>query len=214
MRTTILIAAIVAAGAVRADPTAGDVTVAGARVPPTRIGVSLGLGGGVTNFTSSEMTDVSDVGGAWELRATVGTRLFFAGEFAYVGTRRNVTLLGVNGHPGEKPHVFSNGLEAAARVQYPYLTGNWLLEPFAFGGVGWNHIGVDAIVGANSPMRTSDDVLVMPFGAGISAAWKGVFVEARFTYRPAFNEDLLTKNDGTVASLTTWSTGALVGYEF
>jgi hypothetical protein len=207
--------AIAAAGAVRAHSIAGDVAY-GARIPPTQIGISLGLGGGVTNFAASEMTDVANVGGTWEVRATVGTRLFLAGEVAYVGSRRNIDLTGVTGSSaGETPHIFTHGIEGTARVQYPYLTGSWLVEPFAFGGLGWTHLGVDASVSPTSAIRTtSDDILVVPFGGGLSAAWNGLLFEGRFTYRPAFNEDLLRKPDGTIASLSNWSVGGLVGYEF
>lgn len=214
MKVKILIVAMIAAaGAVRADPTAEEVAT-GARTPPSKIGISLGLGGGVTNFASSDMSGVADVGGAWELRATVGTRGFFAAEAAYVGSRRNVNLAGVSGNPGESPHLFSHGIEGAARVQYPYLTGEWVLEPFASAGLGWTHMGVDAIVSQTANMKTSDDLFVVPFGAGVSATWKGWVVEGRFTYRATFDQDLLVKANGETANLSNWSAGCLVGYEF
>ena len=201
------------AATVRANPIAAEIGEQ-ARTPPSRIGVSLGLGGGVTNFTSSEMTSAVDVGGAYELRATFGTRLFLAGEVAYVGARRNVGLSGVSGAPGEAPHVFSNGVEGVLRAQYPSLKGKWLLAPFAFGGLGYTHYGVDGVVAAGSNLATSDDVLAVPFGAGVMAAWNGLVLEGRFTYRAIFDEDLVTRADGTAVSMDNWSAAALIGYEF
>ena len=206
--------AIAAAGVARADPTTGDVSVR-TRIPASQIGVSLGLGGSATGFTSSEASDVTSVGGGYELRSTIGTRLPVAAEIAYVGWRRDIALPGVTGtSAGETPHMFSNGIEGAARIQHPFSSGSWLIEPFAFGGLGWSHIGVYATLPASSPMSTSDDVLVVPFGAGVGAGWNGLMFEARFTYRATFSEDLLKKADGTTASLNNWSVGGLVGYEF
>ena len=55
--TNLLVALLLAAAAaVRADPAFADVTY-GATVPSTKIGVSLGLGGGATGFSASEATD-------------------------------------------------------------------------------------------------------------------------------------------------------------
>jgi hypothetical protein len=73
---------------------------------------------------------------------------------------------------------------------------------------------VDATVPAGSPIGTSDDILVVPFGGGVAASWNGLLLEGRFTYRATFYEDLLKKSDGSTASLANWSVGGLVGYEF
>lgn len=211
---TVLFGIVLAvAGAARADPIAAETSTSPSRAPFTQIGISLGIGGGLTNFTGSEMNSAVDLGGSWEVRSTIGTRLFLAGELAYVGSRRNVSMPGVTG-AADKPHVFAHGLEGALRAQLPYLTGSWLVEPFVFGGLGWTHMGVDGSVPAGSALRTSDDVLVVPFGAGISAGWNNVFLEGRFTYRATFNEDLLARADGTAADMGNWGIGALVGYEF
>jgi hypothetical protein len=204
---------LAAAGAARADPIAAETSTSPSRAPFTQIGITLGIGGGVTNFTGSDMNAAVDLGGSWEVRSTIGTRLFLAGELAYVGSRRNVSMPGVTG-AADKPHVFAHGMEGALRAQYPYLTGSWLIEPFAFGGLGWTHMRVDGAVPAGSALRTSDDILVVPFGAGLSVIWNNVFIESRFTYRATFNEDLLARADGTAAGMGNWGVGALVGYEF
>jgi hypothetical protein len=210
--TTFFLALALAGGAAVADPIAGETGFA-QTAPPSRIGVTLGLGGGVTDYTRSTMNDASSVGGTWELRATVGTRKYIAAEAAYVGSRRNLNIGGVTGTPGESPHVFSHGLEAALRAQYPVFAGDFIVEPFAFGGIGWSHVGLDGLV-STSQVRDSSDLLVVPMGAGIAANWNRFVLEARFTYRSTFNDDLLVNADGSKASLSNWSTGALVGYEF
>jgi len=210
--TGLIALALALGSAARADPIAPEVTAPGARMPGTSIGISLGVGGGVTNYTGSEMSNAAGVGGAYELRATIGTRLFLAGEVAYIGSRRSIDTSNVNGVFGGSPHIFSNGLEGALRVQVPMYAGAWMIEPFAFGGLGWTHFGTDEVI-SSSELKSSDDVLVVPFGGGISAAWNGLFLEGRFTYRPVFNEDLMVRA-GNTASLNNWSAGALVGYEF
>ena len=211
----IILALVIAAAGARADPIAVD-TAAAPVTPRSNIGVSLALGGGLSGFAGSEMKDITNVGGAWEVRVAFGTRLLLAGELAYVGTRRNMHLTGVSGAtPGETPHVFSNAIEGDLRAQYPFLSGAWLIEPFAFGGLGYTHMGVDATVPTDSRIRTTgDDLLVVPFGAGVIAGWNRVLLEARFTWRQAFDEDLLARADGSIASLSNWSAGATVGYEF
>jgi len=210
--TGLFLALALAGGAAVADPIAADGGSA-QTFPPSRIGVTFGLGGGVTDFTGATMSDASSVGGTWEVRATAGSRRYIAVEAAYIGSRRNLNIPGVGGNPGESPHVFSHGLEGTLRAQYPVPAGNVVLQPFAFGGIGWTHLGVDGLV-ATSQVHDSNDLLVVPMGAGVAANWNRFVLEARFTYRQTFNDDLLVNPDGSKASLSNWSTGALVGYEF
>jgi hypothetical protein len=134
-----------------AAPAAIEIALLRSNRPPPRsgCGISLGLGGGVTNYVGSEMSNATDVGGAFELRSTIGTRLYFAGEVAFIGSRRNINAANVNGVFGGSPHIFSNGLEGALRVQYPVYAGAWMIEPFAFGGLGWTHYGTDEVVSSS-----------------------------------------------------------------
>src|SRR4051794_37840991 len=85
---TLFLALVLVGGAAVADPIAGETAIA--QTVPSGIGVSVGLGGGVTDFPHTTMGDASSVGGTWEVRATVGTRHYLAGEAAYVGSRRNL----------------------------------------------------------------------------------------------------------------------------
>ncbi len=122
--------ALVIAGAAHADPLAPEVTAAG-RTPSTTIGVSVGLGGGVTNYVNGDAMNATEVGGAYEVRATIGTRLFLAGEVAYAGSARGVNTGAVSGQFGGSPHIYSNGIEGAVRAQYPLRRQRRRLQPAA-----------------------------------------------------------------------------------
>ena len=53
------------------------------------------------------------------------------------------------------------------RLQYPYVTGSWLVEPFAFGGIGWSRL---SLRDAPPALEDTDDVGVVPFGGGLRSA--------------------------------------------
>jgi len=160
-------------------------------------------GGGVTNYLDDTVRNRVDVGGAWDLRLGLGNRSFLGGEVAYAGSARNAGDLGAR--------LVTNGAEGVLRLQYPYETGRWLVEPFAFGGVGWTHFNITS---ANLGQLGTDDVLETPFGGGLMLAYNHLLLDARFTYRQTFNENLIRASDGTVASLKSWGVVGSVGYEF
>jgi len=161
------------------------------------------VGGGVTDFTENDVKDRFGVGGSWDVRLGLGSRYYVGGELAYVGSTRSGDGFGSD--------LLSNGAEAVLRVQYPYTTGRWLIEPFAFGGIGWNHVSLqDAVPG----LEDNDDVGVVPFGGGVTLGYGRFLLDARFTYRTTFDEDLaLAVNQGP-ANLEQWGVTASVGYEF
>ncbi len=157
----------------------------------------------MTEFTEDAVKDRFDVGGTWDLRLGFGSRFYVGGELAYVGS-----ALGADGTGSD---LLSNGAEAVVRVQYPYVTKGWLVEPFAFGGIGWSNLSLrDAAPG----LKDSDDVGVVPFGAGVTVGHGHLLLDARFTYRTSFDEDLALAVGEGPASLERWAVGASVGYEF
>ncbi len=161
------------------------------------------LGGGVTDFTKNEMKDRFDVGGAWDFRLGIGSRYFVGAEVAYVGS--------MSAGKGSAPDLVSNGAEGVVRVQYPWAAGKWLVEPFAFGGIGWNRLTLrDAPPG----VADSDDVGVVPFGGGVTLGYGRFLLDARFTYRTSFAEDLPLGANGGKPDLQRWAVNASVGYEF
>jgi len=162
------------------------------------------VGGGVADFTEGAVKDRFGTGGTWDVRLGLGSRYYLGAELGYVGSRRSGT--------GSGPDLTANGAEGVLRVQYPYATGNWLIEPFVFGGIGWSHLALGHAAAAG--LKSSDDVGVVPFGGGITFGFGRVLLDARFTYRANFDEDLkLAANEGP-AKLSQWAVGASVGYEF
>lgn len=169
----------------------------------TPLGEYVLLGGGVSEFTEEDVKNRFKVGGAWDLRLGLGSRFFVGGELAYVGAVRDPDGFGSK--------LLSNGAEAVVRVQYPYETGAWLIEPFAFGGIGWSRVSLQD---AAPDLKDEDDVGVVPFGAGVTFGYRHLLLDARFTYRTSFDEDLALAAGERPANLEQWGVVASVGYEF
>jgi hypothetical protein len=161
------------------------------------------VGGGVTNYFDQGVRDRLDTGGTWDLRLGIGNRHFIGGELAYVGSARDAGAFGNS--------LVTNGAEGVLRVQYPWEQGRWLIEPFAFGGVGWTHFDLNQ---ARDAIQNANDLFVMPVGGGVTLAYDHILFDTRFTYRQTFDESLIRANDGTAASLSSWAVTASVGYEF
>jgi hypothetical protein len=98
------------------------------------------------------------------------------------------------------------------RLQYPYATGTWLVEPFAFGGVGWTQFSLDDATGRT--IGDSEVVFTMPVGGGVTLGYNRLLLDTRFTYRPVFNENLIRESDGSAANLDNWAITASLGYRF
>ncbi len=192
------------------DAAMGHLATAEARQPPapsenllTPFGEYFLAGGGVTNYTDGAVRNKVDVGGTWDVRLGFGSRFYVGAEAAYVGSARQSGSIGSN--------LVTNGVEGVVRVQYPYVTGKWLVEPFAFGGAGWTHFELN---GATPGVRSSDDVFVVPFGGGVGVAYDHILFDARFTYRQTFNEALLKTAVDGAPNLASWAVTASLGYEF
>lgn len=169
----------------------------------TPLGEYVLIGGGVTDFTDSAVKNRFDLGGAWDVRVGVGSRYYLGAEAAYVGSFRG----GTNG----ANDVITNGAEGVIRAQYPYVRQGWLIEPFAFGGIGWSRLSVrDAPAG----VEDKDDIGVVPFGAGVTLGRGKLLFDARFTYRTSFAEDLAVAANGAKASFDQWAVNASIGAEF
>jgi hypothetical protein len=198
--------AFVAGLALAAAPgiaSAGDWGAAGSSGLMSPLGEYVLVGGGVTDFTEDAVKNRFDMGGAWDLRLGIGSRVFVGGEVAYVGWLRAAD--------GAGSDLLSNGAESVVRLQYPYATGSWLVEPFVFGGIGWNHVSLrDAAPG----LEDSDEIGVVPFGGGVTLGYNRLLFDARFTYRTSFDDDLALAATEGPADLEQWGVTAAVGYEF
>jgi hypothetical protein len=170
----------------------------------TRYGEYVLVGGGVTNYFEKSVRDRVDTGGTWDARAGFGSRTFLGAELAYVGSARAAHSLGTN--------LVTNGVEGVVRVQYPWQFDKWLVEPFVFGGAGWSHFKLNSSSGL--ALQDTNDLFVVPLGGGVTAICNHVVIDARFTYRQTFDENLIPASGGSAASLKSWAITGAIGYEF
>lgn len=198
-------------GAPPLDPGPGMIPEQGIYTPgPTlrpSVGIALQVGGGVVNFVSEGARDVTDVGGAWDVRLTFGTRGYAAFEMAYAGAVHDAGGAGLD----DDAYLVRHGFEGALRLNAPIPTRTWFLAPFALGGLGWSRYDV---MSSNAPptavLRDHDAFLTVPLGFGLAAAYRGMMLDARFTYRAAFDDELFANGAGQ----NTWTAGAHIGREF
>jgi hypothetical protein len=216
---TFILGAIVAAPALAAndnggsasgsEPNVQNVSRSLSTVPVAPTGLGLQLGGGVTGFTRQGARDVFGTGGYWDVRAVLGTDSFIGAELAYVGSAREINAAGVTGNAA----LIGNGAEAVARINLPLSAGALRVEPFLFGGVGWTYYNIANSDSNTSAIKDGVNALTIPFGAGASLAYAHFIVDARFTYRAVFDDNLVRPNGGDNQDLQNWSGGLTLGYE-
>ncbi len=176
----------------------------------TRMGLAISAGGGVTNFTDQDTQNVTSVGGAWDARLALGTRSMIGFEAAYVGSAADMSSLG--GNLDSDAVLLGNGVEGLARLNL----GTFDVQPYVVGGAGWTHYSIANDDFNTSSVANSDDVLAVPVGGGLSTyIGPGVLVDARFTYRWTFEEDMMgTDALGDRNDLDNWAATGRVGFEF
>jgi hypothetical protein len=170
-------------------------------------GVALLVGGGGQDFSGNQARAITSPGGFWNARVAIGTRQFVGVEAAYIGTAQGISALGLSNNAV----LISNGAEGVIRFNLPIIRGASLMEPFIFGGAGWQRYHVSNTSTSSADIAGSDDIIEVPYGAGFAFAYKGFMADARFTYRSTFDNNLLQTTGGR---LDWWSAGGLVGYEF
>jgi hypothetical protein len=165
------------------------------------VGNYLLIGGGATAFTDSTTKEVWDTGGTWDLRWGTGLKSFLGFEAAYVGA--------YNPAKTGNADLLSNGANAVLRLQYPIASGDVAVEPFVFGGIGWRYLSVrNAPAGA----KDTDNLGEVPFGAGVTIGMGRFLVDARFTYRTTFSEDL--GGPGGTLKMQNWAVNGAIGVAF
>jgi len=176
---------------------------------PARRGAGAGvlLGGGVQDFTQSNVRGMTGTAGYWNARLVFGTRQFVGLEAAYIGSAQSINALGL----ASDAVLVSNGAEGAVRVNIPIVGRATLMEPFVFGGAGWSRYHIARSAQNRSSLASDDDIVEIPYGAGFAASYRNFMVDARFTYRSTFYNDMLRT---TGDRLDNWSAGAQLGFEF
>jgi hypothetical protein len=198
-----------ALGATSDTGAATTIQTTGMRPWMSRTGAAVMLGGGFEDFTNSSIRSMTGGGGSWTARVVGGTRQAVGIEAAYVGAARNINGFGL----GDGARLVSNGVEGAVRANVPIETGGrGLLLPFAFVGLGWQHYSLMNGPAVNvSAVSGSDDVMSLPYGAGLEYSYGMFIADARFTYRYTFMNDLMRTGGGR---LSTYGVTAQVGVEF
>lgn len=175
-----------------------------------RIGAALTVGGGLIDFTGDNARDMTSTGGYWNARVITGTRQFVGVEAAYIGSARDVSALGLS----NQAMLVGNGVEGALRLNVPIINGRSIVEPFAFAGVGWSRYNITNSNTNTSSLASSDDIMEIPYGGGVSFGYNGFIADARFTYRSTYYNDLMRTPSGLAGRLDNWSVGGQLGVEF
>jgi opacity protein-like surface antigen len=166
--------------------------------------VSLTTGAGVANyFGSADPGDTVDAGAMWDARLTVGARSVIALEAAYMGGVNNVDIAG-----GAHGQLFSNGFDGDLRLQLPTR-----VQPYVFGGVGYNHMEVrNRGLGFASDFVGHDDQVTIPAGGGLTGyVGRHITLDLRGTYRFIPDNGITIMRDH---NLHQWIAQAHVGYAF
>jgi opacity protein-like surface antigen len=163
----------------------------------------LTTGAGPTNYFGSSNTMRTDVGAAWDVRATFGARSILALEAAYMGATNTVEQNSV--HNG---NINSNGIDSDLRLQLPFR-----VQPYIFGGVGWNYMTLNNST-ISATQKTTDNQVTVPAGAGFSAyLTRHLDFDLRGTYRYIGANELQTPGGGSTVS-HQWLAQARLGYAF
>lgn len=180
--------------------------------PLSGVGIALAAGGGASGFVSETLRNSTDVGGDWDVRATIGTRSPLAFEASYIGSAQGISALGLD----TDAVLVGNGAQGALRLNG---TLNLPVQPFVFAGIGWRRYDLMNADTNLSDVEGSDDVLEVPMGLGIAGKWNGLILDARGEFRATSDEDLLPRintneTDDQHADMQRWGVKATVGAEF
>ncbi len=173
--------------------------------PPTGVGVTASVGGGGTGFIDDVTRAQTDVGGGWDVRVGLFTRFLLSPELAYSGSAQDVEAFGLDNNA----ILVSNGGEANLRLNI--LPG--VFQPYIFGGIGWRHYNIMNEDFNTSSVLDSDDIGIVPMGAGFALKLDEFILDARGTVRLAF-EDQMFIAATEEANMHTWAADLRAGVEF
>jgi hypothetical protein len=186
-------------------------------LPPTSgLGLQLSLGGGVTQFTNRTMRDTtSPLGGQWDLRAVIGTRIPIGIEIGYLGSAAQIRSL----FSQTTAVMVGTTIESDLRLN---ILPSRIVDPYIFAGLGWTRYNVDepAFTLATTGIRTHDDMMEVPAGAGVAFRWDGVVADLRGTFHATdgsqlvLDENSMRATTGQFAAMHSWDATLAVGYEF
>jgi hypothetical protein len=172
------------------------------------VGLGFSAGGGVDDFASDTMRGATNMGGGWNVRATLGTKSILAFEGSYIGSWQEIDALGLD----TDAQLVGNGLQGAGRLNF---VADFPVQPFAYAGVAWRHYDVTNTNINTSDIEDDDDVAEFPAGLGVSGYIAGFMADVRGEYRFASGEDLAPSNDGTGdALMDRWAVTGSLGFSY
>jgi Outer membrane protein beta-barrel domain len=177
-------------------------------LPPSQFGVGFVFGGGVSGYVNDQARELTDPGGSWEVRLTIGTRSFVSLEAAYVGQANRLIGFG-----RDDAMLVGHGGEGMLR----FNLGTYRVQPYFVGGMGWMHYEVQ-----NAPRAVrrlgaaTDSMTTFPLGAGMSfRLGEGFLIDLRTMIRWVDRDNLFRKNNQSpTPTLHTWNANATLGWEF
>jgi hypothetical protein len=178
-------------------------------------GIGLEAGGGVNEFANGRVAQITESGGAWGARLTIGTRSPVALEAAYIGSANPIQTLGL-----DRSTLMSNGAEGALRLHLALAelndSGSVMVKPYLLAGFAWKHYDLRGDSVNTSNVQDSDDVFEVPLGVGLNWSFGHFIADQRFDYRPSLSGSVVRdlNDDTSDENLNTWSLTARVGVEF
>jgi len=178
-----------------------------------RFGWAVMAGGNYTDFTGSNMRDVTGGGGGWDARFIGGTHSIIGFEAAYVGSAHSINSLGVT---STNPTLIQNGFEGTGRLNIPIRYRANLFEPYGYAGLGYSRFHVSNFENGTLSSFTSnaDNTMTAPFGGGFAYAYKGFIADVRGGWTAVYYENLLGAAQNTGGALNHWNAGGQIGFMF
>jgi hypothetical protein len=174
-------------------------------------GVAVQVGGGIMNFGSTQMQELTQSGGYWDARLVLGLRRIWAFELAYVGTANRLNAPGV----ADGSWLVGNGAEGGLRLNIPLLRseGGYLI-PYAVAGLGWQRFVISNGSTDGRMLASTDDVLTVPVGGGVTIGYQHLYLDTRLSYRLTQYDDLIAAGNPPKNQLRQWAFGGNIGYLF
>jgi hypothetical protein len=173
-------------------------------------GFALSVGGGVDDFTNSEMRNVSSIGGSWNARLVAGTHSYIGAELSYVGSAQSLNnLSGLTSST-----LFSNGVQLDLRIN---ATTNYPIQPYIFGGGAYRRYGMSSSGVNLQNFEANSNVAEVPAGLGLAAylgPQPGLVLDVRGEYRFAWGDEMLPGTSGSQPTLNRWGVSGNIGYAF
>lgn len=173
--------------------------------PPTMVGVTAMVGGGTEGFVEDNATAFTQVGGGWNVRVGVLSRFLLTPELAYIGSAQDISAVGLD----PDAILLSNGGEANLRLNI--LPG--VFQPYVFGGIGFRHYEIVNSDVNTSAIEDSDTIGIVPMGGGFTVRLDNFLLDARGTFRWAFEDQMLTSTVDEGLGMSTWMAELRAGVE-